>query len=181
MVEQKYLDSSKEKPHFTDALILGVLAIIFAVLLASGYTWDMTARASKSILDLANIRTTYFSPILTIYARLLDGSTVGFQILLECSGLISVAIFSFIFVFTIGLLKGLLRTKITWFLLSLGVGLIWNVNRLAFVIAVAYRFGLDAFFVVHYILSPSIDFIWIVTMWVLSMSRLRNSKVMKAR
>jgi exosortase/archaeosortase family protein len=170
----------KEKPFFRHALVIGLLASIFCGLLALGYTWDLTARAAKMILDQANIRTYYFAPSYLVYVRLLDGSVVGFQILIECSGLLTVAIFSFIYVFTIGLLRGSLKTKLTWFILSMCVGLLWNVNRLAFVIAIAYRFGLDAFFFVHYILSPSIDFIWIVSMWVQAMSRLGSKKKMEA-
>ena len=163
----------KEKPRYSDALALGLLAIALCSLLVVGYAWDMAAKASVGLLYLANIKTYYLAPLPTVFMRLLDGSTVGFQILVECSGFVSVAIFSFLFVFTVGLFKGRLRTKIVFFILSIVIGLIWNVNRLAFVMAVAYRFGLGAFFVVHYIVSPTIDFLWIVAMWSLTMSRLR--------
>lgn len=145
--------------------------------LITGYTWDLTARASKSLLDLANISTNYVGSMYMIFVRLLDGSTIGFKILVECSGLISVAIFSVLFVFTVGLLRGSLRAKVTWLILGIVVGLIWNIVRLAFVIGIAYRFGLDAFFLFHYILSPSIDFVWIVSMWALGMSRLKKTRM----
>ena len=171
------MSTMKEKPRLVHAFILGLLATVFSLFLATGYTWALTARASRSLLNLASISTNYLDSTFTIFVRLLDGSSVGFKILIESSGLISVAIFCFIFVFTIGLLHGSLRTKITWLVLGIAVGLLWNVVRLAFTIGIAYRFGLGAFFLFHYLLSPSIDFIWIVSMWALAMSRLRKTKV----
>ena len=167
---------TKDKPHFLHACLLGILAIGFAMFLSSGLAWDLTAIASKTILDIANIDSSYSSSIFTVFISLLNGSNIGFMVLAECSGLVSVAIFSFIFVFTIGLLSGPLLTKITWFIVGICVGLLWNIGRLAFVMGVAYQFGLDAFFWFHYIVGPSIDFIWVVSVWTLAMSRLRYRK-----
>jgi len=171
-----HLPLEKERPMFRHAAIQGSLALIIAIFLASGYAWDITARATTVILNYIGIRTEYVSPLLLMYVRLLDGTIVGFQVLMECSGLITVAIFAAISTFTIGLLKGSILTKTIWFLLSIGTGLVWNLNRLVIVIAVAYNFGLTAFSFVHYLLAPFVDFIWVVSMWSLGMSWLKSGK-----
>lgn len=166
----------KEKPMFRHAVIQGSLALMVALFLASGYAWDLTARVSTMILNLAGIETKYVSQLFLMYVRLLDETVAGFQVLIECSGLITLAVFSFISAFTIGLLRGPLKTKLIWFILSVGVSLVWNVNRLAFVIALAYNFGLQIFSFAHYVLAPSIDFIWVVSMWAIGMSWLRKNQ-----
>lgn len=161
---------------FGPALVLGILALATALLFASRYVWDFTGIATTWILNAAGMKTDYVSPIFLIYVRLMDGTLASFLVLTECSGLVTVAIFvSFIHIFTIGLLNVSVLKKITWFLLSLGVGLAWNINRLAFVIIIAYNFGLSVFSVAHYLLGPFIDFLWVVTMWSLGMSWVQGS------
>jgi len=171
-----YMAPAKEKPAIRHAVIQIILASIIALFLASGYAWDMMAKTSTSILVSAGIHATYVSPLYLMYVRLLDGSVVGFQVLLECSGLITLLIFSFVSALTIGLLKGDLRMKLIWFLLSTFIGFTWNLSRLAAVIAVAYNFGMDAFTFIHYVLAPTIDFVWVVSAWALGMSWLKREE-----
>ncbi len=156
------------------AAILVCLAVILSLFLATGIAWDMTARASTSILEFSGIGTQYVGDQYLMYVRLMDGSVVGFQIQLECSGLITLLVFTFVSAFTVGLLKGSLRNKLVWFLLSAGMGFVWNISRLAAVIAVAYNFGITAFSFVHFILAPSVDFLWIVSAWGIGMSWLKK-------
>ena len=164
----------KEKPKFLHASIQLAFAFTLAAFLASGYAWDMIARAAVNILEATGIQTSYVSKLFLMYVRLLDGSVVGFQILLECSGLITLLIFAFISSLTIGLLRGSLKIKIIWFLLSISVGFLWNLFRLVSVIAIAYSFGIPAFRFVHYILAPTIEFVWIISAWALGMSLLKK-------
>jgi exosortase/archaeosortase family protein len=161
---------------FKHAAVQGALAIILAVFFASSSSWATTAQIVSWILNLIGIRATYVSTYFLMYVNVLDGFPVGFQVLLECSGLLLMVIFGFISVFTIGLLKGPLSKKLIWFSLSLVVGFMWNVNRLVFVISVAYYFGLTAFSIAHFILAPAIDFIWIVSMWSLGISWLKGKE-----
>jgi len=169
-----YIPSGKEKPKFLHAAVQLVLTFILAAFLASGYAWDIIARAAVSMLDAAGIQAAYVSRLFLMYVRLLDGNVVGFQVLLECSGLVTLLIFAFISSITIGLLSGSLKIKIAWFLLSASVGFIWNLCRLAAVIGVAYSFGIPAFEFLHYVLAPTIDFVWIVSLWALGMSWLKK-------
>jgi exosortase/archaeosortase family protein len=78
---------------------------------------------------------------------------------------------------TIGLLKGSLLRKTVWFILSVAVGLSWNINRLVVVIIIAYRFGLSTFSFTHYFLGPFIDFVWVVSMWALGMSSIQRKEI----
>jgi len=169
-----HIPTYKEKPQFLHASIQLAFAFTLAAFLASGYAWDLIARLSASLLEAAGIQTVYVSRLFLMYVRLLDGSVVGFMILLECSGLITLLIFAFISSLTIGLLRGSLKIKVIWFLMSMSVGFLWNLFRLASVIAVAYTFGFPAFEFVHYVLAPTIDFVWIVSAWALGMSWLRR-------
>jgi len=164
----------KEKPQFLHAAIQLAAAFTIAAFLASGSAWDMIARAAVSMLGMAGIQTAYVSRLFLIYVRLLDGNVVGFTILLECSGLITLLIFAFISSLTIGLLRGSLKIKLAWFLMSMSMGFLWNLFRLVSVIAVAYSFGFSAFEFVHYVLAPTVDFVWIVSSWALGMSWLRR-------
>jgi exosortase/archaeosortase family protein len=164
----------KEKPALRHAIVLVSLALVIALFLASGYAWDLTAGTATTILNLAGIRTNYVGPQYLMYVKLLDGSVVAFQVLMECSGLITLLIFSFISSFTVGLLKGNLKTKLVWFMISAAVGFTWNLSRLAAVIAVAYNFGMTAFSFVHFVLAPTIDFVWVVSTWSVGMSWLKR-------
>jgi len=168
--------SYKEKPQFLHAAIQLAFAFTLAAFLASGYAWDMIARVAVSLLEMTGIRTAYVGELFLMYVRLLDGSVVGFRVLLECSGLVTLLIFAFISSFTIGLLRGSLKIKIIWFLLSMCIGFLWNLFRLASVIAVAYNFGIPSFELMHYILAPTIDFVWIVSSWALGMSWLKREE-----
>jgi exosortase/archaeosortase family protein len=169
-------ETEKEKPTIGHAVIQILLTLMIALFLASGYAWDVMARFTASILGSSGIEATYVSSLYLIYVRLANGSTVGFQVLTECSGLITLLIFSFISALTIGLLKGALTRKLIWFLLSVFIAFVWNLSRLVAVIAVAYAFGMDAFSFVHYILAPTIDFVWVVSAWALGMSWLKKEE-----
>ena len=86
----------KERPRISHAMLQLTLSFILAAFLASGYAWDMIARASVRMLESVGIKVKYLSDLFLMYVRLLDGSVVGFQVLLECSGLITLLIFAFI-------------------------------------------------------------------------------------
>ncbi len=169
-----YEAMGKDKPVFSHAAIQLSLALILAFFLASSQAWDLIARICIGMLSFVGIQTEYVNPLYLIYVRLLDGTIVGFEVLVECSGLITMLVYAFISTFTIGLLRGSLTVKLVWFILSIGVGFFWNIFRLASVISVAYYYGLSAFSFVHYILAPTIDFVWIVSLWAVGMSMLRR-------
>ena len=166
----------KESPMFLHAGIQLAFTFVMAAFLATGYAWDLIARTSATILETAGIKTAYVSRLFLIYVQLPGNGIAGFRVLLECSGLITLLVFAFISSFTVGLLKGSLKIKIAWFLLSASAGFMWNLVRLVSVIAIAYNFGIQAFEIMHYILAPTIDFLWIVSLWALGMSWLKKEE-----
>jgi len=169
--------AEKEKPVFRDALIMGLIAVAIGVFLILEYSWDMIASATYWILKSTGVDVTYTRPLMLISLSLRDGTLVGFQVLMECSGIVTVGVFAAISTFTVGLLKGSILRKIGWFLLSIGLGLMWNINRVILAIFMAYNFGISAFSLVHYLLAPSIDFIWIVSLWALGMSLIKRRRM----
>jgi len=170
------LDShqEKEKPTFRHAIVLACLATIIAIFLASSYALDLIASTATTVLDLSGVHADYVNPQFLMYVRLLDGSMHGFQVLMECSGPITLLIFSFISALTIGLLKGDLKTKLVWFILSASMCFVWNLSRLAALIAIAYSFGISTFYVAHFVLALTVDFIWVVSTWALGLSWLKR-------
>lgn len=165
---------SRKRPTFRHTVVLGLLALSVALFLASGHSWDLIGKLTTWALNVAGIRADYLSPLYLIYVKLMNGTVVGFQVLIECSGLVTVAVFSFIHTVTIGLLEGSILRKVAWLLLGVGVGFLWNINRLVLVIIIACNLGLSVFSFTHYLLGPFIDFLWVVTMWSLGMSRLKE-------
>ena len=166
--------SYKEKPQILHAAIQIALSLMLAALTMSTYTWDIIARTTAEVLKTTGIKTAYVSDLFLLYVRLLDGKVVGFRVLLECSGLITLIIFTFISALTIGLFSGSLKVKLAWFIMSIIVCFSWNIFRLISVIAVAYSFGYSAFEVIHYIFAPTMDFICIISLWSIGLSWMRR-------
>lgn len=168
----------REKPHHGHALAQIALGATISVLLASPISWEATATIVSNFLSLGSIFNYYTNGINTptLYVKLMDGSIVGFLVLIECSGIIGVIIFTLLIAPTMGLLGGSLEFKLAWLMLSVAIGLLWNVNRLALVVATAYYFGMRVFTFIHYILAPFIDFLWMVAMWSFGMSFLKRRR-----
>jgi exosortase/archaeosortase family protein len=152
------------------------VAIVVAFFLSSSYCWNLTAGLATGLDSFFGVPARYLGEQLAIYVMLPDGRLAVFQVLLECSGLVTLMIFAFLSAFTIGLLKGSLKVKLAWFGLSLAFGYIWNLFRVSLVVAMAYEFGMSAYSFTHYILGPTIDFLWIVCLWAVGLALLKRGK-----
>jgi len=84
-------------------------------------------------------------------------------------------IFNFLFVSLTFPLDGTLTRKISMLLIGNIIGLFWNYLFSLFAYTVAYYLG-DFFNTVYIILSPFVNFIWIVSFWSISLTALTNSK-----
>ncbi len=161
------------KPNIRDAIVEASLVVGITVLFLLPSWWELLANLAAIVLSqggVPNLYTGTIEPV--VYVRLQDGQLVGFSVLLECSGFITVAIYGGISSLTMGLMRARLAYKLEWLFAGMAVGMTWNVTRLVIVIATAYFFGLDAFGVMHFILAPFVDFLWIVVVWTLGMSYL---------
>ena len=166
----------REKPNYRHALGQVALAVAIAVVLASPISWNVTADIVSRFLSFGSITHYYVNGIRTptLFVKLTDGSIVGFLVLIECSGIIGVIIFTLLVAPTMGLLGGSFKFKMAWLLLSVAIGLLWNINRLTLVVTTAYYFGMGVFTFIHYILAPFIDFLWMVAMWSFGTSFLKR-------
>jgi len=84
-------------------------------------------------------------------------------------------IFNFFFVSLTFPLDGTLTRKLSMLLIGNIIGLFWNYLFSLFAYTVAYYLG-DFFNTVYIILSPFVNFIWIVSFWSISLTALTNSK-----
>jgi len=83
-------------------------------------------------------------------------------------------IFNFLFVSLTFPLDGTLTRKLSMLLTGNIIGLFWNYLFSLFAYTVAYYLG-DFFNTVYIILSPFVNFIWIVSFWSISLTALTNS------
>ncbi len=166
----------KEKPLFLHAAVILFLTIVLALFVVSNYAVDLTADMTAKVLDFGGIQAIYLEQQSLIQVRLMDGVVVDFPITVEVSGFITLLVFSFIFAFTVGLLRGALVLKLAWFIAAIGLGYAWKIGQLVAVIAMAHDFGLNAFAFARYVLAPSTDFVLIVSLWALAMSWLKKEE-----
>ncbi|MFQ5908663.1 MAG: exosortase/archaeosortase family protein [Thermoplasmata archaeon] len=148
------------------------IAGAFALSLAFPIAWILTAQATHFILTLGGVPSLLVLPPNdpTLLVPTGDGEIAAFSILIECSGLITVAIFGLILAATMGLLQGPLWFKGIWTLVGVGVGIFWNINRLVLSASATYYVGLGAFEAIHFLFAPMVDFLWMVVVWSLGMS-----------
>jgi len=107
---------------------------------------------------------------LMLNVRTLVGTDAQIALTPQYSGLLSIIIFSLLFVFLTFPLRGPLWCKILWLSLGNGVGLAWSLLRLSVGALVAYHFGCEAFAVASFITGPVVDFLWTVPVWSLGLS-----------
>ncbi len=161
------------EPNYRDAAIEASLVVGVTVLFLLPSWWEVIATLASLVLAQGGVPNLYAGTIQpVVYVRLQDGQVVGFSILLECSGFITVAIYGGISSLTMGFMRARLVYKLEWLFAGMAVGMAWNVARLVIVIATAYFLGLDAFGLMHFVLAPFVDFLWIVVVWTLGMSYL---------
>lgn len=160
------------EPRVGHALAQAALAGVLALALAVPATWEWTARLTHLILTLGGVPSllvlTPGDP--TLYVKTAEGDVAAFAILVECSGLITIAIFGLLLAATMGLLEGPFWFKAGWLGVGAVVGLFWNVNRLVLSASAAHYMGFQAFEFVHFVFSPAVDFLWMVVVWSVGMS-----------
>jgi len=166
----------KEKPLVHHATAILFLTLAAALLSTSCHALELTAGISTKVLSLAGIHAGYLREQSLMQVRLMDGAVVDFPVTAQCSGLTTLLLFSLISAFTIGLLRGALMPKLAWFTTALGLGYAWKIGQTVTLIAIAHDFGLTAFKFARYVLAPSADFVWIVSLWALGMSWLKKEE-----
>lgn len=92
------------------------------------------------------------------------------------TALVSIAVFNFLFIFLIFPLEGPLLRKVFLLLSGNIVGLAWYLVQSSVGAASTYYLGVDAFKVIHVVMGPIVDLMWIVTVWSLGLSLLASAQ-----
>jgi exosortase/archaeosortase family protein len=90
----------------------------------------------------------------------------------SCSGVITLALITLIYVPFLFTIKGPLRVKVFWLFITIGFSIVWNLLRMSLVTATLYYFGGLVFLLSHYLLGAFIDFIYIVAFYSLALAHL---------
>jgi exosortase/archaeosortase family protein len=90
----------------------------------------------------------------------------------SCSGVVILALITFIFTPFLFTVKGPLWIKLLFLALTIGFSVLWNIVRLSLTIASLYYFGDLVFLLLHYIAGVFVDFIYIVTFYSLALGQL---------
>jgi len=161
----------RDKPQVLH-LAVGVAIVTFISYLSVHLFQLLASEALVQVLSIGQI------PIVKLWTpeglalnmRSLVGTDAQIALTPQYSGLLSMVIFSLLFVFLTFPLKGPLWCKVFWLSLGNGVGLTWSLLRLSVGFLVAYHLGYEAFAVVSFLTGPFIDFLWIVPVWSLGLS-----------
>jgi exosortase/archaeosortase family protein len=95
----------------------------------------------------------------------------------SCSGVISLAIITLIYVPCLFTIKGPLWVKVFWLFITMMFSIVWNLVRLSLVTATLYYFGGIVFLLLHYLVGAFIDFVYIVAFYSLALSNLSKYEV----
>jgi hypothetical protein len=100
---------------------------------------------------------------------------------LSLSSLIAIILFNLLFVFLLFPLGGSLFRKVGLLFAGNIVGVLWFIIRSALQEASVFFLNEEAFKIITVVLSPLIDFIWIVSLWSLSLSVLASARKTRRR
>jgi len=96
--------------------------------------------------------------------------------ILDISALVAIIFFNLLFVFLLFPLEGTLLRKIVLLFAGNIVGLLWYLIQLSLKEASMFFLSTDAFKIIIQVAKPLIDFVWIVSIWSLSLSVLASAK-----
>jgi len=96
--------------------------------------------------------------------------------ILDISALVAISFFNLLFVFLLFPLEGTLLRKIVLLFAGNSVGLLWYLMQVSFEEVSIFFLSTDAFKIIILLAKPLIDFVWIVSIWSLSLSVLASAK-----
>ena len=95
---------------------------------------------------------------------------------LDMSALVAISFFNLLFVFLLFPLEGSLLSKVGLLFAGNSVGLLWYFIQLSLKDASVFFLSADTFMIINLVAKPLIDFVWIVSIWSLSLSVLASAK-----
>ena len=171
----------REKPQFLHVIVGVGISIIFCyilLLMCQPFLAESTAQL-LSIGRIVVVKTLDAeSPSLLIQTT--NGSNLSFALTWQRTGLFSIILFCFLFVFLAFPLHSSLWLKIIWLPIGSFVGLLWSLVRLSFSILLAYHSGDSLPVLSAFVASPFMDFLWVIPIWSLGLSTLISARRAKA-
>lgn len=169
--------SGKEKPRLLHVAI-GVLVILLSYFLLFNYVHKLLFEAVVQFLSLGQFSlmktSTPEGPVLIL--NLPSGTRFSVAMTWQRSGLLSIIVFSLLFVFLTFPLRGALWCKILWLFFGCFVGLAWNFIRWSFMVLATYHLGVSAFNLIDFLTGPVLDFLWVVPVWSVGLSMLVSTE-----
>lgn len=94
----------------------------------------------------------------------------------DLSALVAIIVFNFLFVFLLFPLEGTLPRKVVLLIAGNTVGVLWYIIQLSFTDAFSFL-NTETFTIMLLVAKPIIDFVWIVTVWSISLSILTSYRI----
>jgi len=167
----------RDKPQLRH-LAVGVAIVVFISYLSVHPLQSILSEALVQVLTIGQVPTVkLWTPEgLTLNIGSTAGADTKIALTPQYSGLLSMVIFSLLFVFLTFPLKGPFWCKILWLILGNGVGFVWSLLRLSVGALFAYHFGSESFTLISFLTGPFVDFLWIVPVWSLGLSFLISAE-----
>jgi len=148
-------------------MAIGVLIILFSHFLLFNYVHKLLFEAVVQFLSLGQISMvkTWTSEGPALVLSLPEGTSFLVVMTWQRSGLLSIVVFSLLFVFLTFPLRGALWCKVLWLFFGFFIGLAWNFIRWSFMILAAYYLGVSAFNFIDFLAGTVLDFLWVVPVW----------------
>ncbi len=167
----------RERPRLLH-LLIGITVSAFTNALLWLHVRQLLVDGVSQLLSIGQISLTrsISSEAPQLVVTLSDGSNFDLVFTWQRSGILSVTIFSLMFLFLMFPLKGSIWPKLVWLELGFIVGLTWSLIRLSTVALVAYHFGTGAFSIAEFLMGPFTDFMWMISLWSVGLSTLVSTK-----
>jgi hypothetical protein len=160
--------------HYTEVsplvtLLISIILIGIGILFYKSSRFPLPFKVVYFTLScLIIITLCYVSFVSAVPPHMVNRLTVDWQF----SGIIILILAAGIFSWSIFPVRGKLSVKIGWLAALLAFSVLWNIVRLAVVLATLYHLGSLPFILLHYLVGIYIDFIYIVTFYSLAMGSL---------
>lgn len=171
----------REKPQFVHVIVGVAIAVIFCyilLLVCQPFSAEFTAQL-LSIGRITTVKTLDAEPP-SLLIQTTNGSNLSIALTWQRTGLFSIILFCFLFVFLAFPLHGSLWLKIVWLPIGSFVGLLWSLVRLSISILLAYHFGDSLSVLSGFVANPFMDFLWVIPIWSLGLSTLISARGDKA-
>ena len=168
--------------HYTEVsplvtLIVSIILLCLGLLMYKSNKFPLPLKVVYFTLTcLVIITLCYVSFVSPVPPHMINRLTVDWQF----SGIVILILAASIFSWAVFPIRGSLLTKLGWMAALLAFSVVWNIVRLAVVLATLYHLGSLPFILLHYLVGIYIDFIYIVTFYSLaigSLARVETSEV----